>query len=488
MRRRLLACTTAGVAVLLAASTLPAHAEPGDPPPDVTGPVITVTAPTGAWEGWYADAVDISVRATDASGIDTFGYQVSGATTGEEWFAGSTGSLRISNAGVTTITLTASDGAFNGSTRTYNVGIDLSDPTIDVGGVVDGATIIQHSARPITFGCADAGTGIASCATDPAYASGENLDTATLGQHTVVVTAIDRVGRSRLRALHYTVVQPDLQLQSPGSISGFTDVPRIGDQLHASGAVFVPAAETVTYRWVRGGTVVATGPDYTVTAADLGQEIGLTVTGQRSGHNDRVWGTLRLPHVVKGAFEVTGVGRLLGTAAEGRTLTVQSPPSVTPAPTSTSYEWTIGSRVVLTTGPTLALASSMVGQQVSARIRYGSATHADVWVPVTISGVPDTATRTAPITGKAWTVVRRSAMRGTARVGRILTAVAPRLNGTPTRYAYQWLRDGKVIRGATSTRFKVRKADRRHRISVRVRAYTPYRPSTLSTSLRMRIR
>lgn len=487
MSRRLLSASVAVGALVVATAPL-ARAEPGDPPPDVTGPVITVTAPAAAWEGWYADAVDLTVRATDASGIDTFGYTLSGATSGEEWFAGPTGSVRISNAGVTTITLTASDGAFNGSTRTYNVGIDLTDPTIDISGVANGVTVVQHSARPITFGCADVGTGVASCTSTPAYASGQDLDTTTLGEHTVTVTALDRVGRSRQRAVRYTVVQPDLQIQSAGSVSGFTDAPRIGDHLHASGAVFVPTAETVTYRWVRGGTVVATGADYTVTAADLGQELGLTVTGQRSGYNDRTWGTRWLPHVVKGAFEVTGVGRLLGAAAEGRTLSVQAPASVTPAPTSTSHEWTIGTRVVTTTGPSLTLTSAMVGQQVSVRIRYASATHADIWVPVTLSGVPDTATRTAHVTGKAWTVVRRSAVRGTPRAGRVLTAVLPVLSGRPGRYTYQWLRDGKVVRGATGARFQVRAADRRHRISVRVRALTPYRPSTSSTAAPVRIR
>lgn len=489
MRRRLLAAASASIAGLLAATTLPAQAEPnGDPPPDITGPVITVTAPPAAWEGWYAGAVDVSVRATDGSGIDIFGYSLSGAQTGEEWFTGPSGTLRIENPGVTTITLTASDGEGNSSTRAYNVGVDLADPTISVDGVANGSRFTQFSTPAITFSCADVGTGIASCASDPVYASGDPLHTSTLGEHTVSVTAVDRVGRSRVHVVRYTVVQPDLQVQHPPSVSGFTGAPRVGDQLHAHGAAFVPAAESVTYRWVRGATVIATGPDYTVSAADLGQEIGVQVTGSRTGYNDRTWGNLWLGPVTKGAFAVTGVGRLLGTAAEGRTLTVQGPTAVTPVPTSTSYEWTIGTRVVVTTGPSLTLTSTMVGQQVSARIRYGSATHADVWVPVTLSGVPDTATRTARVTGKAWTVVRRSAVRGTARVGRILTAVAPRLNGTPTRYAYQWLRDGKVIRGATSGRFKVRKADRRHRISVRVRAYTPYRPSTLSTSTTVRIR
>jgi hypothetical protein len=34
--------------------------------------------------------------------------------------------------------------------------------------------------------------------------------------------------------------------------------------------------------------------------------------------------------------------------------------------------------------------------------------------------------------------------------------------------AYQWLRDGKAIRGATASTYKLRPRDRGHRISVRV--------------------
>lgn len=488
MRRRLLSAGTATTAVLLAATTLPANAQPGDPPPDVTGPVITVSAPPAVWEGWYADAVDVSTRATDESGVDTFGYTLSGAHTGDGSFEVAAGTVRIANAGVTTITFHATDSEGNSSSRSYNVGVDLSDPTIQVGGVTDGSRIVQHSTPAFTFGCADLLTGIVSCFSDPAYTSGDPLYSATLGEHTVSVTAVDRVGRSRVRRITYTVVQPDLQIQSAPQVSGLDGTPRVGDQLHAHGAVFVPAAESLTYRWVRGGTVVATGPDYTVTGEDLGHELGVQVTGRRTGYNDRTWGNLWLGTVAKGAFAVTGVGRLLGTPAEGRVLTVRPPASVTPTPTTTTYEWTVGSRTVLTTAPSLTLTSAMVGQQVSATIRYGSPTHADVRVPVTLSGVPGTTTRTARITGKAWTVLRRAAVLGTPRVGRTLTAVVPRLNGRAGRFSHQWLRDGKVIRGATGLRYAVRATDRRHRITVRVRAITPYRPSTYSTSAPVLIR
>lgn len=487
--RRIAGLAPITLAALLATAlpALPAHAEPHDPPPDITGPVITVTAPPAAWEGWYAGATEVSVRAADSSGIDVLGYTLSGAQSGEEWFPGTTGSLTIASQGVTTITFVASDGEGNTSSRAYNVGVDLTDPTIEVD-LADGARVVQHSTRPLHFGCADAPTGIVTCVGDPVQASGGEIHTATLGEHTVSVTAIDRVGRSRVRRVTYTVVQPDLQVQHPPSVSGLTGAPRVGDQLHAHGATFVPTADSVTYRWVRGATIIATGPDYTVSREDLGHEIGVQVTGRRTGYNDRTWGNLWLGTVTKGDFEVTGVGRLVGTPAEGRTLAITPPASVSPAPTETTYRWTVGSRVLLTTVPRLTLTSAMVGQRVSAQIRYGSATHADIWVPVTLSGVPGTTTQSSHVRGKAWTVLRRSAVLGTPRAGRILTAVAPRLNGRASRLSYQWLRDGKVIRGATSTRFKVGRSDRRHRISVRVRAYTPYRPFTWSTSASVRIR
>ncbi|MDQ6525765.1 hypothetical protein RB608_19270 [Nocardioides sp. LHD-245] len=58
--------------------------------------------------------------------------------------------------------------------------------------------------------------------------------------------------------------------------------------------------------------------------------------------------------------------------------------------------------------------------------------------------------------------------KGAVRVGAKLRATTGTWQPAPTGVRYQWLRDGKPIKKATKASYKVKKADRRHRVSVRV--------------------
>lgn len=68
----------------------------------------------------------------------------------------------------------------------------------------------------------------------------------------------------------------------------------------------------------------------------------------------------------------------------------------------------------------------------------------------------------------AFSVSRLPKVTGVARVGRTVKAAAPVLAPAPSALRYQWLRDNKVIKGATRATYKVTKKDRGHRIRVRV--------------------
>ena len=61
---------------------------------------------------------------------------------------------------------------------------------------------------------------------------------------------------------------------------------------------------------------------------------------------------------------------------------------------------------------------------------------------------------------------------GPVRKGRKLHSTAGAYNKRPTTVRYQWLRNGKVIRGAKYASYKLKKADVRKHISVRVTAYS----------------
>jgi len=60
--------------------------------------------------------------------------------------------------------------------------------------------------------------------------------------------------------------------------------------------------------------------------------------------------------------------------------------------------------------------------------------------------------------------------KGTAEVGKTLTAKVSGFTPTPSSYKYQWLRDGNKIPGATKGSYTLQKADAGHAIKVKVTA------------------
>ena len=81
--------------------------------------------------------------------------------------------------------------------------------------------------------------------------------------------------------------------------------------------------------------------------------------------------------------------------------------------------------------------------------------------------------------------VKAPRIKGTAKVGKKLKigskgSWAP----APASYSYQWLRNGKVIKKATKTSYKLTKKDKGKRISVRVTANKPGVPSASAISKR----
>ena len=66
---------------------------------------------------------------------------------------------------------------------------------------------------------------------------------------------------------------------------------------------------------------------------------------------------------------------------------------------------------------------------------------------------------------------RKPAVRGVVRKGHRLYSTHGTYAARPTALRYQWLRNGKAIRGATHASYRLRRADVRKHISVRVTAF-----------------
>ncbi|WGX95972.1 hypothetical protein [Nocardioides sp. L-11A] len=285
MRHRLLTA----FALTLASALTAAPGPRADALADGLPPVITVDVRAsdgqGAWVGWYQDTVSPVLRATDDDGIARLAYRLTGAQTGEGSIVGALLPVTISAEGLTTIEITATDTAGNTATRSYGVGIDRADPTAIVTGLDAG--VPRGETRTAEFSCADPGgpsSAIVSCIAthDGApFTSGSRVDTSQHGEHTVAVTATDRVGNVTRYVYPYRVTR--YTLIRPPAIEGDPTIVKVGQQLRASGGIFEPTPGAVNYAWYLDGVHIANNATYTPSPRDRGKRISLRVTCSDGG-------------------------------------------------------------------------------------------------------------------------------------------------------------------------------------------------------------
>lgn len=148
--------------------------------------------------------------------------------------------------------------------------------------------------------------------------------------------------------------------------------------------------------------------------------------------------------------------KVAGTARVGRVVRASMPSSLDAD--HLSYQW-------LRDGAAIATATRS-----SYRLSKADYRHAvSVRITATSSGVTVTKTSARVSVAKGTFGKQRSPKaRGTARVGRTLTAFRGRWTQSPTSYRYQWLRDGHKIAKATKTHYRLTAKDRGHKISIRI--------------------
>jgi uncharacterized protein YfiM (DUF2279 family) len=136
-----------------------------------------------------------------------------------------------------------------------------------------------------------------------------------------------------------------------------------------------------------------------------------------------------------------------GDAVVGSGLTV-STGAWTNSPTGFSYQWRLGANNIpgATTGAYVATAVGTVTCVVTAT--NGSGSTSAVSPPVTITAADAAPTNTA-----------RPAISGMPVVGNVLTCSTGTWTNSPTGYAYEWLRGGAPIPGATAATYQTIAAD-----------------------------
>ncbi|GAA3525442.1 hypothetical protein GCM10022234_23110 [Aeromicrobium panaciterrae] len=429
----------ASIAVLLSTSGSPADAVV----PDTTPPTITLRAPTPTYEIWYPSDVAIKVSATDdlgGSGLESIEWQLTGAQTGS---GSSAETVTVAAEGQSTLTVVARDVDGNTATRSLDVGIDKTGPTI-IANLADGAELKKGSDVTLTYSCDDDFAPVDTCSAP--LASGAKIDTSAVGDCTMTFTATDKVGNSKTRTVAYRVVLPQLDWAGEPFITGTA---KVGEVLQAQAPSFIPEADTVTYRWFATDLgLISTGPTLVVPANTLGRVIWINAVGTKEGYAPRTLSSEATAAVQTGSLDVSV--QVTGTAQVGGEL--QAHATSNPTPDDVSYRWRLADdlQVLVGTGPTLNVPASAVGHQIVAQV-YSQKAGYEPGVAVseaTAVVVPGTLTTTAG-----------SQLTGTARAGQTLRGTPATFSPEPYGTTYRWLRNGLPIAGATAATYKLTASD-----------------------------
>jgi subtilisin family serine protease len=266
---------------------------------------------------------------------------------------------------------------------------------------------------------------------------------------------------------------------------------------------------TYTYEWLRCTTSAAsscseiagaTAATYVAQAADVGKNLRSRAIATNSDGaslaNSNPTATVVAPPPVAPAG--TGLPVVTGTAATGSTLTGDYGQWTGTAPMRYTPQWlrcttsnvTSCASISGATRLTYALTSADRGKQIRLMITTSNAKGTAVQrsaATASIAGVD-------PPANTAYPTINGSTAAGTVTAGSTLTAGAGTWSGSPTGYAYQWLRcpgptssGCAAITGATGTRTVAAAADRGKYLRVQIKA-TNSAGSTVEWSSAMQIR
>lgn len=220
----------------------------------------------------------------------------------------------------------------------------------------------------------------------------------------------------------------------------------------------VPSA--VSYQWYRDNTPVGDGTlSYTVVAADLGRKISLRATAVLPGSPDATSASNAITGVQGAAPVAATPPAIVGTGFVGETLTGGMPTWVSPDVTTTQRWLVNGSSVG--TAPTFTVRAADLGKQVTFEVtgtRTGYAKAVVTSAPVTVQA------------GGALQATAQPTITGTAAVGQTLKVATGTWSQPSPTFAYQWLRTGAPIPGATSGNYRLTPEDAGRDVSVVVSA------------------
>lgn len=241
----------------------------------------------------------------------------------------------------------------------------------------------------------------------------------------------------------------------------------IGTSITVNPGTWSPVGVTLGYQWRSDGNPIsgATGPSYTPVNADFGKVLSAVVTGTKAGLTSAsATATASGPVTARVLNTIAPI--VSGTPTVGQTLTAYDGLWLPPA-TTTARQWLRnGSPIAGATGPSYVLGSDDLGAQIALRVTGSS----PGWLDTAVTSQP-----TATVAQGTLTVTSVPRMLGLLKVGKVLKALPPTASPTATSVRFQWLRNGKSIKGLAAKRakYKLVRADRGRRISVRITILRP---------------
>ena len=209
----------------------------------------------------------------------------------------------------------------------------------------------------------------------------------------------------------------------------------------AGAGTWTPSPVTLTYQWSRGSTTIsrATNATYILTAADLGQKISVSVTGNKDGYTSITRSSAATAVVAAGVLGSTPIPEITGEATVGETLQATSAPWA-PAPVALSYRWMRDAAVISgAKRASYTLTGADLGREISVIVTGSKAG---------FTSVTTTSEPTTPVEVAVFADTENTVITGAASVGQTLTANPGAWTPAATTLLYRWKRDGVEINGA----------------------------------------
>ena len=234
---------------------------------------------------------------------------------------------------------------------------------------------------------------------------------------------------------------------------------KVGQTVAIGAGSWGPGSVNLSYQWYRGKTAIsgALGTRYAVQAGDAGSKLSVRVSGLRTGYTVTARTSATTATVATASFKTAPTPAISSKAKVGTTLKA-TVGTWSPSGAERAYQWYRSSTAIKhATSTSYTLTSADRGKKMTVKVTG------------TLKGyttISKTSRATATVAAGTLSVSGLK-ISGTRDVGRTLRVANTWSTSGVTR-TYQWYRDSTTIKGATKSTYKLTKASKGHRITVRV--------------------